>query len=186
MSNGQNGSGHERCGARTRSGERCGLPAGWGLPTGVCRLHGGCTPNHVARARHLAAERAVATYGLPIQTSPEQALIDELHRTAGHVAWLGGRVAGLDPAELASADGISVWLQLYRSERRHLADVAKAAIVSAASTVLADSARHLGQRMADVLDRALTGTTGLGWEQRDEVLARFAAELGAAGTGPDG
>ena len=182
MSDGQNGLGHERCGARTRSGERCGLPAGWGTPfpgTGVCRLHGGSTPTHLARARRVAAEQAVQLYGLPVVTSPERALLDEVNRTNGHIQWLRGQIAGLDPAELASDEGVSVWLTLYQAERRHLTDVAKAAITCAAQAALADSAKHLGARMADVLERAVAG---LGWEQRDEVMARFAAELGGLGT----
>ena len=187
MSNAQNGSGHERCGARTRNGQRCGLPAGWGTgyPSGVCRLHGGSTPTHVARAKRVAAAAAVELYGLPVAVEPERALLDEVNRTNGHVHWLRDRIAEVDPAELATADGIHVWLHLYRSERGHLVDVCRSAIGCAAQTSLADSAQRLGERVADMLDRAFTGA-GVGWELRDEVMARFAAELGAAGTGPDG
>ena len=178
----------DRCGARTRSGGRCGLPAGWGTShpgDGACRKHGGSMPNHLVHARRVAAQRAVEVYGLPVATTPERALLDEVARTNGHVAWLRDRVAGLEAAELASADGISVWLQLYQAERRHLVEVAKAAITCAAETVLADSARSLGQRMVDVLDRAFTAS-GVGWELSDEVLSRFVAELGEPGPDSDG
>jgi len=44
------------CGARTRAGAWCRLPAGHGTPTpgiGRCSRHGGCTPTHRAAAAHV-------------------------------------------------------------------------------------------------------------------------------------
>ena len=208
MNDGPGRPGHERCGGRTRSGRPCKLPAGHGTDhpgIGRCDHHGGATPTHQVHARRVAAERAVAVFGLPVVTTPEQALVDEVNRANGHVQWLAARVAELDPAELVWGErkrttreasdgerevtaefgaGINTWVVLYAQERRHLAEVAKAAITCAAETVLADSARQLGQRMADVLDRAFAAA-GMGWEQRDLVLGRFAAELGALETAPD-
>jgi hypothetical protein len=173
--------GHDRCGARTRSGGRCGLPAGWGTGhpgAGACKLHAGATPNHQARARRVLAERAVQTYGLPVDTTPERALLDEVARTAGHVLWLAARVAELEPAELVTTEygpGVNVWLHLYRAERRHLGEVARGAITSCAADSAAASAAVLGQRMAGVLERA---PAGLERAQQDEILARFTDELG--------
>lgn len=87
------------CGGRKRdgSGETCRRPAGWGTPskTGKCRLHGGNTPSHRRHAERAEAERAVATYGLPVDVDPREALLQEVHRTAGHVAWLAEVVAAL-------------------------------------------------------------------------------------------
>ena len=88
----------ERCGAnrRTEPGT-CQKPAGWGTPynKGPCKLHGGNTKPHLIRnARELAAE-AVQSYGMPRKVDPVQALVEELHRTAGHVAWLSDVVAQL-------------------------------------------------------------------------------------------
>lgn len=84
--------GRERCGAKGRSGKACGLPAGHGtdhVGVGRCSRHGGATKTHVVAARREQAVRAVATYGLPREIDPHAALLEELHRTAGHVAWLG-------------------------------------------------------------------------------------------------
>lgn len=40
-------------------------------------------------AIRLLAEKALATYGLPRSVDPLASLVEEHHRTAGHVAWLG-------------------------------------------------------------------------------------------------
>lgn len=43
------------CGARRKQGEgTCTRPAGWGTPhvgIGRCKLHGGCSPNHIEHAK---------------------------------------------------------------------------------------------------------------------------------------
>jgi len=138
----------ERCQATNReSGERCRLrhPPG-GI---VCtEFHGGA-PAHIrraaaARAKEQGARRMVATYGLPIAISPEQAIIDEVHRTAGHIAWLSQQLRDLDPEDLVwgvtkvkeggDDRGVTreavpnMWLRLYKEERAHLAKVSADAI----------------------------------------------------------
>src|SRR5439155_16736474 len=78
-------------------------PAGAGTDhggRGRCSWHGGCSPTHETHARREQALQAAATYGLPIDTPAEQALLDEVARSAGHVAWLAAQVAKLDPEAL--------------------------------------------------------------------------------------
>lgn len=134
----------------------------------VCQTHGGKGRNRKAasqqweRERKMAGEmerldRALKTFGLPIQTTPQQALLDEIYRTAGHVKWLGDRIAELEPeaavwgkiseehkegtdvgiAENGAAIDLTttvhgarpaVVYQLYQSERAHLVHVSKVAI----------------------------------------------------------
>lgn len=42
------------------------------------------------------AEHAVATYGLPRDIDPSEALLDEVRWTAGHVSWLRDRIQELE------------------------------------------------------------------------------------------
>ncbi len=42
------------------------------------------------------ARQAVVTYGLPVDVSPTEALLEEVRWTAGHVAWLRGVVQSID------------------------------------------------------------------------------------------
>jgi hypothetical protein len=89
-------------------------------------------------------------YGLPRVIDPAEALLEEVHRTAGHVAWLQAAVAEFDAAALSwgvtssvsktsgEFPGIDttesaappVLLELYLRERKHLVDVAKAALAA--------------------------------------------------------
>ena len=130
-----------RCGRKTRSGTPC---QAWPVAgTDVCRMHGGSAPQVRAaaerRLERAAAERAAGTYGLPVEVDPLAALLGELYRTAGHVAWLGALVAELEHVE-GGESGLkqyrkgeggalwerpSVWVELYQHERAHLAKVAR-------------------------------------------------------------
>jgi hypothetical protein len=62
----------------------------------ACKLHGGASPTHVRAAQRREAERAVELFGLPREVEPHQALIEEVYRAAGHVAWLGEVVGQLE------------------------------------------------------------------------------------------
>src|SRR6266511_1977607 len=99
----------------------------------VCRHHGGSASQAKAaverRDERDEAERAVQTYGLPRDIAPDEALLEEVHNTAGHVAYLRQIVAGLDQQRLkqyAAGEGgamwerASVWVEMYRAERAHL------------------------------------------------------------------
>ena len=146
--------GRAECGAMTRSGAPCKLPAGHGTPSkfGRCKLHGGRTPSHVKHAKKLEAAAAVQTFGLPRQVDPEVALLEEIHRTAGHVEWLGRQVASLDETEVAS----SVWHEIYAQERGHLARVAKGAIDAGLAERQVGIAEEYGRLIAGAIQAILS------------------------------
>lgn len=100
MTGAQPGSGHDRCGAKTRGGGTCRLPAGWGCdhPVGPCKLHSGRTPNHVAHAQRVMEEQAAKRFALPVVTTARAALAAELARTNGLVIWLTARCQELAEA----------------------------------------------------------------------------------------
>lgn len=70
----------------------------------VCRLHGGKAPRSLAaaekRGQDRAAREAVKTYGLPVDVSPTEALLEEVRWTAGHVQWLRAWVQELEQSRL--------------------------------------------------------------------------------------
>jgi hypothetical protein len=78
------------CGARTRSGGTCGLPAGWGTSDpgyGRCARHGGLTPSHRAKAARERAAAEVAASGRTLHVidagdALEAALAIAAHRMA--------------------------------------------------------------------------------------------------------
>ena len=177
-----------RCtGTATTTGERCKKPPMKGST--VCAKHGGKAPQVMAAAKRRQeqerAERAVATFGLPRDVDPHTALIEELHRTAGHVAWLHEKISTGDSSDLVQQEGggeftdpydrPSVWLTMYQAERATLARVAKTChdvgieerrvrLVEDAGREFASFARGLARR--------------LGVENHPDLWGAFQAEIG--------
>lgn len=163
------------CGAKKRQGGECAKSAGWGTDHpgfGRCKLHGGSTTNlRKAAAKEQAAE-AVALYGLAREIDPHAALLEELHRTAGHVAWLErvihagkldadqsptgrSRTVKLDQQVFGAGDQPSVWMELYHRERQHLRSVAKTCIDVGIEERRVQLAEQQGQLIATVLQGVL-------------------------------
>lgn len=173
--------GHGRCHAKARSGSPCRKPAGWGtdhVGHGPCRLHGGATSAHRTAASKAIAAEAVKTYGLPREVDPRDALLEEVHRTAGAVDWLRGQVEALDPDavtwgvteektstgkdgdSLTHSAAVNVWVQLYQQERKHLVDVSKAAISAGIEERRVKLAEQQGALLAGVI-RGILGDLDL-------------------------
>lgn len=155
-----------------------------------CRMHlGGQAKPVIAEAAAMERVRqAVATYGLPLDVSPTEALLDEVRYTAGHVAWLREQVQSLEAGDLVwgmteqaektatEFEGTdttfgarpSVWLELYYRERKHLVDVTKAAIVAGIEERRVRLAEQQGALVASVI-RAILSDLSLTDEQQERV-----------------
>lgn len=187
----------KQCRARSRrSGEQCKRTRTPGST--VCYYHGSAA----GQVRRKAAERlerdravaAVATFGLPVEVDPHDALLGEVHRTAGHVTWLGVLVAGLEADGLKQrspgAAGVlwerpAVWVELYQQERAHLVRVAKAAVDAGVEERQVRVAEQAGAVLAEVLRAVLDDPQlGLTAEQRGvggQVARRHLLAVGAGG-----
>ncbi|MFB4306936.1 hypothetical protein [Actinomadura sp. GTD37] len=142
---------------------------------------------HAGQSAELSMHRgraalAAATYGVPIEVDPGQALLEEVHRTAGHVAWLASVVAELDRDEVVwgvaeevdrpavyGRDGDQIggglevkrkatpnaWVLLYQQERQHLARVAKAAIDAGVSERVVQVYEQIAGSYVQVLEQVL-------------------------------
>lgn len=168
------------CNGHRKDGSPCQGPAVTGAEK--CRMHLGRKAKDViaaARVRELAD-----TYGLPIETTPEQAILDEVQRTAGHVAWLHEQVRGLTQGELiwgitkvkdgGDDHGVTeeaaphALLRLYQEERRHLVTVCAAALRAGIEERRVKLAEQQGALVAQVI-RAILGDLNLTSQQRDMV-----------------
>src|SRR5512133_2133387 len=136
-----------RCPRIKGDGTQCKRVAGHGTNhkgRGPCSSHGGRAPNWDKHFERETVEERMRTYGTPIDVEPHDALLQEVRRTAGHVAWLGGIVAELlhegdGYSESIDDDGKrtlrprsglkqmdttgkfekpSVWVEMYQEERR--------------------------------------------------------------------
>jgi len=166
-----------RCTARNRQGKQCGRNAVPGAL--VCSLHGGAAPQVQAAAqRRIAladAELAARTLGLLIDISPEQALLDEVQRCAGMVAFYQRQVEQI--AKVSAQDLVwgmtkdkiggddrgetyesapNVWLQLFNAERDRLTRTCAAAIRAGIEERRVKLAEQQGILVAAVIRRILT------------------------------
>ncbi|KAB2347324.1 hypothetical protein [Actinomadura rudentiformis] len=149
------------------------------------------------------------TYGLPREVDPGQALLEEVHRTAGHVAWLGMRVAELEESELVwgvveetdkppsygddgelRGGGLETkrkavphaYVTLYGQERDRLARVAKAAIDAGVSERVVAVYEQVATAYVQVLERVLDRLE-LSEAQRRQVPEVVQGELRAIAGG---
>lgn len=125
------------------------------------------------------AEREVP-FGAPIQVDPGVALLQEIHRTAGHVAWLERKVRTMKESAIVwgkvaveeekkegggptgdytlvrrqQASTVNVWWQLYQKEREHLARISLAAIKAG----IEERRVRLAERSLDALEGAVLQT----------------------------
>ncbi|WP_091320205.1 hypothetical protein [Geodermatophilus ruber] len=175
-----------------QSGEQCKrAPIVGGM---VCSMHGGKAPRVRAEAerreRQATLHAAAVTYGLPVEVSPTQALVDEIQWTAGHVAWLRERIQELKQQELTwgrteyregagekgqewksvERAGANVLLDLYERERKHLVAVMTAALSAGIEERRVRLAQEQGRLVADALRGALTD---LGHDLTDPGVLRI-------------
>lgn len=163
------------CGATSK--RRAAPCSNWAIPGGkVCDDHGGRAPHVKAAAERnvaqAAAAQAVVTYGLPVDVTPIEALLEEIRHTAGHVEWLRARIREIDEEALTlgvaeqkiDPDGgktvtirtaPNVWLDLYDRERRHLVAVCSAALRAGVEERQVRLAERQGVLLAEVIRAVL-------------------------------
>lgn len=144
---------------------------------GNCAMHSGNTRagrTHAARLMAQALLDGQPTFGAPIEDKdPGTILLEEVGRTAGHVAWLGERIQmfGLDLSDAGALLQLSeqgyekaAWVNLYQSERQHLIRACKAALDAGVAERKVRLAEEQGALLATVIrsilfdpELALTG-----------------------------
>lgn len=135
-------------GKDTTGSPYCSKVAGWGtdhLGVGRCKLHGGNVPNHRQNAMEQIAEQGVEAFGLPVNIEPQDALLEELRRTAGIIAFYEQQIRETKHDDLTGPIGTAgtdvesglahhprsapnIWITLHREERVHYVKVAKTCI----------------------------------------------------------
>lgn len=184
----------------------CHRPKGWGtnhVGIGGCKLHGGNAPGSVKAAQREIATNAVQTLGAPMDIGPADALLMEVQRTAGHVAWLQHMIAGMEAGELVwglaeeviepdikNEDGDvitaqvvgkmkavpNVWYQIYAQERRHLATACKLALDAGVNERIVRMYEQAADTFVTLIENVLN-RLNLTADQRKEVPAAVVAEL---------
>lgn len=186
---------HGKC--HRKDGSRCHGQLKTGMLT--CRMHQGGASEAKTLAARLVRE---PTYGTPVKVSAAQALLGELWRTAGHVKWLGDRVAELEEhaltwgasstvtkywgefpgSEATEKAGPHILLKLYEIERRHLVYTATEIIRAGLAERLLTAAQEQGAAMGQVLQLIFRDLdlTAEQWERVPAVVPARLRELVSA------
>jgi hypothetical protein len=105
-------------------------------------------------------------YGAEQGINPFVALLAEVRRAAGHVAWLGAKVAQA-PSDDSLLDEYAPWLRLYHKERAALVKASETAI----KLGLAERVVRVEERRAELVARVLLQTLDA-LELPPEIAAR--------------
>lgn len=143
---------------------------------GRCKFHGGATPAHEKAGAEEMVKRGLLFYGAPIDIEPHEALIWEVERTAGHVAYLDAEIAGLDwkeaEAQGMERDEFEIKVRqanvLYQAERRHLVQVCQAALAAGVEERRVKVAERTGLAIVKLLDGVLADL-GLSKKQKERA-----------------
>lgn len=92
-------------------------------------------------------------YGRERDINPFIALLEEVRRSAGHVAWLGIKIAEA-PTDDALLTDHSGWMKLYLRERENLVKVSETAV----RLGLEERVVKVEERKAELMAQALIGT----------------------------
>lgn len=170
----------------------CLQTAGWGtehLGYGPCKYHGGCLPSVTKRYMKIKEKREMAVFGDKIEIDPHTAVLETVHRTAGHVAWLFEKIQALSETEgdmtlhQYTAMGIkaSVWVEMYERERMMLLKASKAAVDMGISERQIQLAEEQGRMIAMVLQQFIDSQEiGLSPAQRQiapKVIRKLLSEM---------
>ncbi len=175
------------CGHPKSNGEPCKQAAGLGtdhLGWGCCKFHGGTSQSHRNKANKDMAREAVRVLGLDIKIDPARALLEELWRTAGHVAWLRNKIDEFgDDLLYLTEQGMKprAFLDVYQAERRHLAKVASMALAAGVAERQVKIAEEQGALVAMAI-KAILQDLGLTEEQQAQAPSIVRRHLSAIPT----
>lgn len=155
------------CTRLAHGGRTCHGSAVRGSP--ACRMHLGATVEQTRRAQLTAWAAQPGDHGI----SPRDAVSAQLA-----LAWRRAQFLGEELGRQVQAAGDSdpALAGLEGTERDRVVKYAQIAHQMGVADHWAATARQVGGKISAALDVALSA---LGWELRDEVLAKFSAELAA-------
>lgn len=170
----------------------CQMGRGYGTDhpgVGRCKWHGGNTPaqkvnvaKQKAKQQEEQAKEAVRVFALRQDCTAEEALLEEVQWSAGHVAYLRGIVQALE-----SDDGLkqftddqkgrvwekpSVWIELYEKERAHLVRVCAETIKCGVAERTVQLAERQGALIHQVIQAILQDLGVANDPRTSEVVGR--------------
>jgi hypothetical protein len=157
------------CGAKTRSGGSCKLPAGHGTDHagyGNCKRHAGNTPG----GKKSAAKKMAAALAEQQQIDPHAALERAVATANALLTVFERHVADLKDEELVTGEQLNLWIREYRDQQYELARIAKYAVEAGVAERHVRAIEQWAGPLAQLLETVL----------RDRELALTSDQLAAA------
>lgn len=172
------GDAQQKCEARSNSGRPCQAVAGAGtghFGAGRCFRHLGNTERGNAEGVMIMVH-AIAVHR---RIDPEEALLEEMHRSAGEVAWLDS-VLGKAASDLDLIEGGKLYsfVQMWQKQRVHYAAVSRAAVTMGVVERASERLRVYAETIVNVMNKALEAS-GLPDDQKIEIRANLRREMSA-------
>lgn len=173
------------CGAKTRSGAACTLPAGWGTETpgvGRCRKHGGNTPNGRMHAAKAEARELIAGLAIAEEVDPTDSLLWALYVSFGQLKAATAAVAGLDGFESPRA---TFWLRTQSDALERVARFSEMALRQGIAEKRLRLIERMAERISAAAEDALQAFSNVTPEERAAFVQRFTGRLAVLGSGDD-
>lgn len=183
-----------KCGAKTRAGSPCRLPAGHGtqhVGVGRCARHGGKSPRAERAGMIRVAHERALVMGVPASIDPHEAILKCIAISHGEVVYASERIAELRPddaygpvittrplkyekgaessTERVYEEGppaLNIWIEVRRRATRDLVDFAKVAVACG----IAERQIKIAEQQASLLATAVRGIlTDLGVQDHPEA-----------------
>jgi hypothetical protein len=169
--------GQPKSGRSSAGDGTCCMPAGMGTNHagyGWCKYHGGNTHvGSMVALKIMMFEEHFSMYGDEVDITPGEALLQEVKRSAGHVAWLNAMINllgdGTQPGDdeaIGNTKAIvqwtdrgvepSVWINMYHKEREMLVRSSKLAIDAGVAERQVKIAEEQGMILAMIVKNILT------------------------------
>lgn len=196
------------CGAKTRAGKPCRLPAGHGTThpgVGRCRRHGGASPQAEMAGQVMLARREAMVMGVPLDVQPQDAIVQCIKIAAGEVQYASDRIAELEPGQAvgpivttrprklekgadARADRVEehgppalhIWIQVRHQAMDRLVTYSKVAIAAGIEERRVRLAEEQGQLLAQAI-RGILADLGVADHPEAPAVVRRHLSLVSAG-----
>jgi hypothetical protein len=140
------------CGAKTKNGTPCNLPAGYATRhpgVGSCVHHGGNTPTHEISVAH----KEVMSMATPVDVTPGVALRGVLNLAAGQLLYVSAKVFEVKESEVMSDIGINPWIRVQWRVMDNVARYAKIAADAGIDERLVSLAEEQNKMIAGLLEK---------------------------------
>jgi hypothetical protein len=167
------------CGAKTRKGHACTLPAGWATDHegfGNCKHHGGSTPTGKKSGARKALAAEAVQLGVSVDMRPEDLMLSCVRSAAGRLQYAQQQLAQPGVAADNGNGSPSFEFVMHDVALQGAAKISKMALDAGIAERKLRLAQAMGAMIATAFEAALADA-GIDPRERQALVARFEGRL---------